>query len=187
MLGRVSAGIYGTCEICRQPISVVRDLLIAAPLPAHRPLVARQTSARLDPLGVLRHQVYVTGTVGRHLSKRKPYRDPAGRAAWMRGYRQRKCVGQVGAPSAVSSSPSVVRAPEPSRVSLKTILRSVAQPAAPNAGLVRKAPRSGFKTALGPGANVSFRAPGLTACPYCYNTGYSSPGTYCSYCRNRGR
>jgi hypothetical protein len=22
------------------------------------------------------------------------------------------------------------------------------------------------------------------ACPYCYNTGYSSPGTRCSYCRN---
>ena len=103
----------------------------------------------------------------------------------MRQYRKRKRVGQVGAPSAVSSSPSVVRALEPSRVSPKMILRSVAQPAAPNEGLVRKAPRSSFKTALELARTFPSGLLASQACPYCYNTGYSSPGTQCSYCRSR--
>ena len=65
-----------------------------------------------------------------------PYRDPAQRAAWMRQYRKRKRAGQVGAPAAVSSSPSVVRAPEPSRTTWPISERTGPQPMSPNAGFV---------------------------------------------------
>ena len=84
-----------------------------------------------------------------------PYRDPAQRAAWMREYRKRKRLGKNGAPPSSPSAPSVARAPEPPRVSPKTIEGPSPQPSHPTTGLVTKAVRSRFKTALDTDANVS--------------------------------
>ena len=35
--------------------------------------------------------------------------------------------------------------------------------------------------------DVSFGVLASQACPYCYNTGYGSPGTRCGYCRRAKR
>jgi len=99
----------------------------------------------------------------------------------MREYRKRKRLGQVGAPASLSATPSVVRAPEPSRVSRPTIQRS-SQPTRPNNGFVRQTARSSFKTAPELARTFPFGILASRVCPYCYNTGYSSPGTRCSYC-----
>ena len=62
-----------------------------------------------------------------HSSEFMPYRDPAKRATWMRQYWQRKRLGQVSVPASLSSRPSVVRAPEPSRVWRPTIQKQHAE------------------------------------------------------------
>ena len=56
-----------------------------------------------------------------------------------------------------------------------------------NTGRVPQGARSSFKTA--PELSQTFPVGVLAsqACPYCYNTGYSSPGTRCSYCRRGER
>jgi len=51
----------------------------------------------------------------------------------------------------------------------------------------RRTPRSRFKTALQLARTFPFGVLASQACPYCYNTGYSSPGTRSSYCRRRER
>ena len=44
-----------------------------------------------------------------------------------------------------------------------------------------------YKTALQLARTFPFGVLAAQVCPYCYNTGYSSPGTRCSYCRSRER
>jgi hypothetical protein len=59
------------------------------------------------------------------------------------------------------------------------------QPSPPNTGYVRKATtRNGFKTALELTRTFPFGVLASQVSPYCYNTGYSSPGTLCSYCES---
>jgi hypothetical protein len=128
-----------------------------------------------------------TGTRWTHLIIHMPYRDPARRAAWMWEYRKRKRVGQTGALASPQSPCSNVRAPKPSELSRPTIERPAPQPASPNARFIRKAARSGFKTALDVAQSFPFGVLASQVCPYCYNTGYSSLGTRCSYCRSEER
>ena len=47
----------------------------------------------------------------------------------------------------------------------------------PNTGFVRKGAGSGFKTALELARSFPVGMLASRVCPYCYNTGYSSPGT----------
>jgi len=77
-----------------------------------------------------------------------PYRDPAQKAAWMREYRKRKRSGQVGVPTSLPSTTSVLHAPEPSVVPKQRVETSSPPPAPLNAGFVRKGARGNFKTAL---------------------------------------
>jgi len=111
-----------------------------------------------------------------------PYRDPAQRAAWMREYRKRKREIRTSAPASLRTPPSAPRAPEPSRGIRQTTERSGPQPGPPNTGSVRKTARSSFKTGLELARPFPFGALASQVCPYCFNTGYSSPGTPCSYC-----
>jgi hypothetical protein len=53
-------------------------------------------------------------------------------------------------------------------------------PTAPCGSIVTKAP-----PALDPMRTFPFGSLASQVCPYCYNTGYSSPGTRCSYCRQK--
>jgi hypothetical protein len=82
-----------------------------------------------------------------HLSSCMPYRDPARKAAWMREYRNRKHATKISAPLSRASSPSIVRAREPSRVPDRIIERTGPQPARPNDGFARGG-GCDFKTAL---------------------------------------
>jgi len=100
----------------------------------------------------------------------------------MREYRKRKRLGKAGAPASLGIAPSGARAPEPSRVSGQTIQRPVPQPAPLKIGVARKRLQSSFKTALDLAQTFPSGVLASQACPYCYNTGYSSPGTRCSYC-----
>lgn len=77
-----------------------------------------------------------------------PYRDPVQRVAWMQEYRKRKRVQNVRVPALLPSEPAVVRAPEHTRVTPKTIGSSGPQPTPANIGIARKRPSSSFKTAL---------------------------------------
>jgi hypothetical protein len=129
----------------------------------------------------------VRGTRCTHLSKSMPYRDPAQRAAWMREYRRRKRGIPTSAPVSLRTPLSVPRATEPSNIARRIIETPGLQPAPANTGFVRKSARSSFKTALQLARTFPFGVLAFQACPYCYNTGYSSPGTRCSYCRSRGR
>jgi len=95
----------------------------------------------------------------------------------MREYRKRKRLGQGFAPAFLPSPCSVVRAPGPLSLSRQTGERSIPQPASPQSGFVRKAVPSNFKTALQLARTFPFRVLASRVCPYCYNTGYSSPGT----------
>jgi hypothetical protein len=101
----------------------------------------------------------------------------------MREYRKRKRLGKMGTPTSLPSTPSIVRATELSRASRQTIESSGPQPTPPNAGFVRKGARRGFKTALELARTFPSEVLASRACLYCYDTGYSSPGTRCSYCR----
>jgi hypothetical protein len=112
-----------------------------------------------------------------------PYRDPAQKAAWMRKYRKRKRLGKTGALGSSPTAPSGVRAPEPLSVSPKTIDSSGRQPAPANTGVTRNSVRSSFKTALQLARTFPFGVLASQVCRYCYNTGYSSPDTRCSYCQ----
>jgi hypothetical protein len=101
----------------------------------------------------------------------------------MREYRKRKRLGQMSAPVSLRTPPSAARAPEPSRLSRQTIVRSTPQPMPPKTGFVRKPAGSSFKSALELARTFPFGVLASQVCPYCYNTGYSSPGTRCSYCQ----
>ena len=57
----------------------------------------------------------------------------------------------------------------------------------PSAAFVPQSARSSFKTALELARFFPIGVHGSRVCPYCYNTGYSSPGTRCSYCRREER
>jgi hypothetical protein len=92
---------------------------------------------------------------------------------------------RTSAPVAVPSPPSIVRAPEPSSIPRLIIKRPGPQPTPANTGFVRKGARSSFKTALQLARTFPSGVLASQACPYCYNTGYSSPGTRCSYCRQK--
>ena len=100
----------------------------------------------------------------------------------MREYRKRKREIRTTAPVSVPSTPSIVRAPEPSSVSGRTIEKP--SPLHTCERRVRaKGARTSFRTALELARTFPFGVLASQACPYCYNTGYSSPGTRCSYCR----
>ena len=139
----------------------------------------RKPCGTLDPLRV--HGARYT-----HLSNCMPYRDPAERAAWMREYRRRKRLRKAGAPASLRSAPSGVRAFKQSHLSAKRIDSSGPQPA-PAKSTPRKAVCASFKTARELAQTFPFGVLASQACPYCYNTGYSSPGTRCSYCRREER
>jgi hypothetical protein len=67
----------------------------------------------------------------------------------MRDYRKRKRAAKMmSAPVSRVFSPSIVSAPEPSRVPECITERPVPQPSRPKTGFVRPGPRSSFKTAL---------------------------------------
>jgi hypothetical protein len=105
----------------------------------------------------------------------------------MRDYRKRKRVAKMSAPASHAFSASVARAPEPYRLLERIIERPVRQPARPKTGFVRQGPHSSFKTALELARSFPIGVHGSQVCPYCYNTGYSSPGTRCSYCQGAKR
>jgi len=71
----------------------------------------------------------------------------------------------MSSPLSLPSSPSIVRAPEPP------------QPTPPNRAFSRKGARSTLGTALELAPTFPFGVVASQVCPYCYNTGYSSPGT----------
>src|SRR5215471_4231270 len=104
----------------------------------------------------------------------------------MREYRSRKRGGQVGV-LALQSAPSVVRAPERSLVPERVTENPVPQHVTPNIGFVRKEAGSSFKTALELARPFPLGVLASQVCPYCYNSGHSSPGTRCSYCRSGER
>jgi hypothetical protein len=122
-----------------------------------------------------------------HLRKCMPYRDPAQRAAWMREYRRRKRGEEVGSRVLHPSPLSAARAPEPSRVPVRIIESARPQPRPPNTWFSRRGVRSSFKTALELARTFPSDLLASRVCPYCYNTGYSSPGTRCSYCQGAKR
>ncbi len=130
------------------------------------------------------NRLWVHGTRCTHLIRNMPYRDPARRAAWMREYRRRKRTARISAPV---SSISIVPAPEPSLVPQRIIERPSPPPARPNTEFVRKGSSSSFKTALELAPTFPVGMLASQVCPYCYNTGYSSLGTRCSYCRRGER
>ena len=105
----------------------------------------------------------------------------------MREYRKRKHATKISAPLSRASSPSIVRAPEPSRVPDRIIERTGPQPARPSTRLVREGTGSSPKTALELARFFPIGVHGSRVCAYCYNTGYSSLGTRCSYCRRGER
>src|SRR5215475_3348964 len=111
-----------------------------------------------------------------HLIRCMPYRDPAQRAAWMREYRRRKRAGQTSSLAPLRSAPPSVRAPEPTHVSPKRIDSSGPQLAPAKSAPVRKTVRNSFETALDLARTFPFGVLASQVCPYCYNTGYSSPG-----------
>src|ERR1700741_286022 len=100
-----------------------------------------------------------------------PYRDPAQRAAWMREYRKRKRLGQMSAPVAVPSTPSIVRAPERSSVLRRIVERAGPQLAPANTGFVLRPAGSSFKSALELARPFPNGILASRVCPYCYRTG----------------
>ena len=102
----------------------------------------------------------------------------------MREYRRRKRLGRVGAPTSPPSPPSIVRAPESSSVPPRVMEKPGPQRMRPNTELVREGVGSRSKAALELARTFPFGLLASRVCPYCYNTGYSSPGTRCSYCRS---
>jgi hypothetical protein len=144
-------------------------------------------SARKMPVRSARPARSRKGTRCTHLSNCMPYRDPSRKAAWMREYRKRKRVAHTSAPVALPSPPSVVRRPEPSFVPQRIMEGPGPQPARPNTGFAPQGARSSFKTASELARPFPVGIFASQVCPYCYNTGYSSPGTRCSYCRRGER
>jgi hypothetical protein len=73
------------------------------------------------------------------------------------------------------------------RVVEKKKKRKKREPSPATTVLAAKAARTKFKTALDLARTFPFGSLASQVCPYCYNTGYSSPGTRCSYCRRGER
>ena len=141
---------------------------------------------RPRPPGMPRPSRY-TGTRYTHRTIYMPYRDPEQRAAWMREYRKRKRLGKMSTSTSVPSTSSDIPASVGSRAFQQQVASSASQPLVPNTGLVRKSTRASFRTAPELARTFPFGVLASQACPYCYNTGYSSPGTRCSYCQSRER
>jgi hypothetical protein len=100
----------------------------------------------------------------------------------MREYRKRKRERRMSVPVPLPSPPSVVRALKPSW-GQGLIIESSPQPAPPHTGFARQGAPSTFNTALELARPFPLGILASQVCPYCYDTGYSSPGTQCSYCR----
>lgn len=113
-----------------------------------------------------------------------PYRDAAQRAAWMREYRKRKRAVHMSEPLERSPSASMEGARDP----WPPIIRKPApQTKALDAKLERRRAIGALKTALDLARPFPLGVLVSQVCPYCYNSGYSSPGTRCSYCRSGER
>jgi hypothetical protein len=84
----------------------------------------------------------------------------------MREYRKRKRLGQMSAPASLTSASSVVRAPEPSRVSRQKMERTGPQLVPARTGFARKAARSTLKTALDLARTFPFGSLASQVCPY---------------------
>ena len=143
-------------------------------------------SPDLPPAG-MSTDLKIHGARCTHLIRCMPYRDPARRAAWMREYRKRKRVAHMSVPVSPPSLLSIVRAPESSRVPQRMIERPDRQPVPPNTGLARHGAASNFRNALELARTFPIGMLASQVCPYCYNSGYSSPGTRCAYCRSAAR
>jgi hypothetical protein len=59
----------------------------------------------------------------------------------------------------------------------------VRSPSLRTSGFREGGARSTFKAALELARTFPFGVLASRVCPYCYNAGYSSPGTRCGYCR----
>jgi hypothetical protein len=101
----------------------------------------------------------------------------------MREYRKRKHAAPMSASVSRAFSPSIARPPEPSCLPERIMERPFPRPVRPKIGLVPQGPLSSFKTALELARSFPVGVHGSQVCPYCVNTGYSSPGTQCSYCQ----
>jgi hypothetical protein len=190
------SGLPETLGSGKSELSLVEGshLLLCAPNPYARTLLRlfrvsprvvprKPVSGCVSPGPLDRYRVH--GARCTHLNSCMPYRDPTRRAAWMREYRKRKRGRRISSPSSFPSPRSIALAPEPSYS--ERILKSGPQSARTNSGFVRQGEVSSFKNALELARTFP---PGLLAsqvCPYCNNTGYSSPGTRCSYCRRGER
>jgi hypothetical protein len=102
----------------------------------------------------------------------------------MREYRKRK--------RWLHMNEAVERDPTPCNVEARdpgpSIMRKPGLEAeAPNAKLRRRVAVSKMKTALELVRPFPLGFLASQVCLYCYNTGYSSPGTRCSYCRSRAK
>src|SRR5215469_14259499 len=84
------------------------------------------------------------------------------------------------APVPPPSPPSIARPLEPSYASQR-IPKSGPQPVPPNTAFVREGAGNRPKTALELARSFPIGMLASRVCPYCYNTGYSSPGTRYSY------
>jgi hypothetical protein len=102
----------------------------------------------------------------------------------MREYRKRKRAAHMSDPVERAQSPSI----EGSRDPWPQIIRKPdPQTKAPDAKLKRRGAASTFRTALELARPFPLGVLASEVCPYCYNSGYSSPGTRCSYCRSGER
>jgi len=102
----------------------------------------------------------------------------------MREYRKRKRAASRSVLVTQVSSPSVLYVSEPSPVLQRITDRPAPHPARQDAVLVRQGACSSFKTALDLARPFPAGVLASRVCPYCYNTGISSPGTRCSYCQS---
>jgi hypothetical protein len=98
---------------------------------------------------------------------------------------KRKRAPRISAP-VPQVSPSIAYASELSREPERVRKDGVHNPSVRTQGLVREGAGSSFKTALELARSFPIGVLPSRVCPYCYNTGYSSPGTRCSYCRREG-
>jgi hypothetical protein len=102
----------------------------------------------------------------------------------MREYRKRKRAAPVSEPKERVSPPSIDAARDP----WPPIIRKPGpQPKATVPTLMRRGTVAILKTALELARPFPLGVLASQVCPYCYNTGYSSPGTRCSYCRSGER
>lgn len=96
----------------------------------------------------------------------------------MREYRKRKHAAHMSDTAEGVPSPSIEDARDP----WSSIMRNPGpQTKAPDGKLAPQRAVSTFKTASELARPFPLGARASQVCPYCYNSGYSSPGTRCSY------